>query len=754
MSHRKLSVLGACAALLLFAASASATPISAGQQVSGLLSASDPQVQDGSFADSYEFQGRAGEHVQITMRSSAFDTYLLIQGPGDFSSFNDDISGSDRNSQIDVVLPANGAYRITATSYTPKDTGAYTLSLNDLGQQTVSASRALTLSRAQNGQLRTGDPQLPNTGEFSNTYTFHGRAGQHVDITMSSTEFDPYLIVRGPGVQEDNDDASPGDTSHSRVTVTLPQDGDYTIVATSYAAGMTGSYQLMVAPAGAESAQTQTAADVTGNGSPPLIAGQQEQGSLRQGDQQLTSGEFFDVYRFLGQRGQHVTIDMSSDSFHPYLILRPPTAQQQDNDGGAGRTAEIDATLPEDGEYVVMATSHASGESGDYHITLNTTDEGGSVAVSETPHGGGAATGPRLQLGRATQGNLRDGDTTLSSGQYADTWTFEGHEGQSVSFDLTSTAIDPYLIVASPSGEQRVNDDIDDSNRNSHIQWRLPEDGVYQVTATSYDAHETGVYTLRAAIDNAPAPEQRGGAGRVHAVIVGISDYGDPGANLQYTADDARNMEAALRREGVLTGDSVVLTDAQATIANVQAAFQRVAAQAGPADTFLFFYSGHGDQGDEGTAPDQADRRMEYIVLRDGEVSAETMGQWFKSVHARLGLIALDSCFSGGFRTVISRPGLMGLFSSEEDLTSGVALKFQAGGYLSYFLTQGLQGQADDDGNHIVTAGELSDYLWRKFAREVDNEESWTINHQRNYQRLVVDRGGVKVDDVVIALNN
>src|SRR5262249_48883592 len=205
---------------------------------------------------------------------------------------------------------------------------------------------------------------------------------------------------------------------------------------------------------------------------------------------------------------------------------------------------------------------------------------------------------------------------------------------------------------------------------------------------------------------------------------------------------------------GVLTGDSVVLTDAQATVANVRAAFQRVAASAGPDDMFLFFYSGHGDQGDVGTAASEADRRMEYIVLHDNEVSAATISQWFDGVHARLGLIALDSCFSGGFRTVISRPGLMGLFSSEEDLTSGVAGKFQAGGYLSHFLTTAMSGEADDDGDHNITAGELSDYLWRKFATEVDNEEAWTINHQRNYQRLVVERGGTKADDVVIALNN
>jgi len=755
MARSILGLLGASAAFLLLVGVAAAVPISAGRQIAGTLASGDAQVSDGSFANTYELQGHAGEHVQITMRSSAFDTYLLIRGPGDFSSYNDDISAADHNSRIDVVLPADGTYQITATSYTPKDTGPYTLMVQDLGMQTAAEGPVGTINigQPQNGELRPGDGQL-HSGEYYNAYTFHGRAGQRLDVTMQSSDFDTYLMVRGHGVREDNDDATPGDTHHSHLVVTLPQDGDYLISATSYASGMTGRYQLAVnTPTSSAPALNQTA-DLSGRGSPPLAPGQIVNGSLRTGDTQLQTGEFADVYRFLGQRGQHVVIDMSSSQLHPFIILHPPTAPQVENDAGAGRSAEVDFVLPEDGEYVVGATTHAPGESGNYSLTLNTTDQGATVAVSETPHGGSGASGPLLPLGRAVQGNLRPGDTMLSSGQYADTWTFTGRRNQSVSFDLSSTALDTYLIVASPSGQRRENDDIDDNNRNSHISWRLPEDGAYLVTATSYGPHAAGQYTLRATIDNAPPPSQRGGAGRVHAVMVGISHYPGGQNDLQFTADDARNMERALRQEGVLTGESVVLTDAQATVANVRAAFQRVAAAAGPDDTFLFFYSGHGDQGAEGTAPNEADRRMEYIVLYDNEVSSATMSQWFKSVHARLGLIALDSCFSGGFRSVITRPGLMGLFSSEEDLTSGVAAKFQAGGYLSHFLITGLSGEADDDGDHRITAGELSDYLWRKFATEVDNEEAWTINHQRSYQRLVVDRGGVKVDDVVIALNN
>ncbi len=46
-------------------------------------------------------------------------------------------------------------------------------------------------------------------------------------------------------------------------------------------------------------------------------------------------------------------------------------------------------------------------------------------------------------------------------------------------------------------------------------------------------------------------------------------------------------------------------------------------------------------------------------------------------------LLVFDSCFSGGFgKDVIAAPGRMGLFSSEEDVTSMVADKFRQSRWL------------------------------------------------------------------------
>jgi hypothetical protein len=129
------------------------------------------------------------------------------------------------------------------------------------------------------------------------------------------------------------------------------------------------------------------------------------------------------------------------------------------------------------------------------------------------------------------------------------------------------------------------------------------------------------------------------------------------------------------------------------------------------------------------------------------------MARLFDRIHGEINIIALDSCFSGGFaKDVIVKPKRMGFFSSEEDLTSQVAGKFQAGGYLSYFFRKGLVGDANIfPRDRELTAGELSHYLIIKFAEEVGYVSSTNNEGSSNggFQHLVVDRGGVRSNTVI-----
>jgi len=190
----------------------------------------------------------------------------------------------------------------------------------------------------------------------------------------------------------------------------------------------------------------------------------------------------------------------------------------------------------------------------------------------------------------------------------------------------------------------------------------------------------------------------------------------------------------------------IVLTDAQATTANIRAAMERIASGIRPDDVLFFFYSGHGGQTDTSQDPRELDSRDEYLVAYDGELMDDELGRLFDAIGGRVALIAIDACYAGGFaKDVITRPGRVGILSSDEDVTSAVAGRFQAGGYLSHFLRLGIQGEADvDPGDGILSVGELTHYTWVQFGRHASD-----VRMSMGYQHLVVDRGAVPTTEVL-----
>ena len=701
----------------------------------------------------------------------------MVSGPGDFSEENDDGQDGDTSSALNLRLPASGTYRVMATSFEPGESGRYTLDFSDGGRGPgypgPGAGR-----RAQNNliepgttvrdSLDRGDATL-SSGEYADGWRLLGRRGQTYTLSLESGDFDPYLVVRGPGgLSEDNDDdpAQRG-SSDSRVTFTMPADGEVQVSATSYARGETGDYALTFEEEGGGYGRGPGRGSGYGQGPAgppagdvPIRVGESRDGRLGQGARQLDSGEYVNTFTLRGRRGQQLDLRLSSSEFDPYLQINGPgdfsAYNDDDVDAGDSRDSRLIVTLPADGAYRIAATSYEAGESGRYRLSVGDGAGYRPPAPDYEEYDDGVEEGGLIDVGDTVGGLLQSGDATLDSGEYVDTYRFTGRRGQRVAVELTSSAFDAYTILTAPSGEQVDNDDGEDGT-DSRLDTVLTENGEYTVAVTSFAAGETGSYRFSVTpSQGSPRQASVQGGPRVFAIMVGISDYGSEDMNLPYTDDDALKLAETLRREGVLNPSSVVLTNAQATVAGVRSAFQRVARQAGPDDLFLFFFSGHGDQ-TEGDVADvsafEPDGRTESIVLRDGSISDNEMARLFGTLRTRLSLLVLDSCYSGGFaRNVVDRPGVMGLFSSEEDLTSAVADKFEAGGYLAHFLRSGLSGEADGDGDAMVTAGELATYLRRQFVTEVEGVEAETAEGQRNYQNLVIDRGGVQIDDVVLRL--
>jgi hypothetical protein len=483
-----------------------------------------------------------------------------------------------------------------------------------------------------------------------------------------------------------------------------------------------------------------------------LATGQTVAGELTPNDAQRRSGKFEDVYVIQGRRGQRVDLRLASDAFDPYLVVNGPDGfnlSNDDEEGGRGSLhSRLVVELPADGAYRITATSFRGGETGAYRLS------------AATPSAGIAVTRPEpaqpIRLGAVVNGSLASGDGQRGEGAFVDNYRFTARRGERVRIELAADKLDTVLTLRHPDGTQDINDDTEGeggrTSTNSRIDTVLAEDGEYVISASSYRPGETGLYRLTLA-QSPGLPRQAAvpGGPRVIALLVGVSDY-ERTSDLANTDDDATELYDELRRAGMLHPASIVLTNSEATTKAVSDAFRRIAAASGPNDLFVFLFSGHGDQVDVPVSAAELDGRAETIELFDAPMTDAQLAPLFASVRSRMSMLVIDACYAGGFRSLVNRPNIVGMFSSEEDLTSLVASRFQAGGFLSYFLRTGITGEADDDGDRIVTAGELSTYVRRRFRREGDVPAT-TREDERNYQNILVERGGVHIDDVIVRLN-
>lgn len=260
------------------------------------------------------------------------------------------------------------------------------------------SAQRIALNRSVTGQLNDSSSVLPTDRSFFNAYTFEGRAGQQVEVEMSSNDVDPYLILLAPDGQNIAQDDDGAGGSNARLTATLPTNGIYTVLANTYNPGETGSYSIRLGTgnlarqqAGSSASQRPgsvaqrpgTSPSPSPSPSPtqpspsPRQTGRallEEQGNLGPGAPVLPSdGSFYREHRFQGREGQAITISLQSRDFVPFLIVVDPgdrvIAQSQDISQNSS-SSEVSLTLPTSGNYRIIANSYAPDGRGQYVLTV------------------------------------------------------------------------------------------------------------------------------------------------------------------------------------------------------------------------------------------------------------------------------------------------------------------------------------------------------------------------------------------------
>jgi hypothetical protein len=146
--------------LSFLAAVALATPVAAqqritpGQSVSGRIDSGDPIYRDGTPYEAYRFTARAGARYTITMRSSDFDSYLILFEGTDLtgaSTTTNDDGGGGLNAQIDHTTTRSGTWTILANTISASARGSFTLDLQEGGGSASGLKGSLATPAASGG---------------------------------------------------------------------------------------------------------------------------------------------------------------------------------------------------------------------------------------------------------------------------------------------------------------------------------------------------------------------------------------------------------------------------------------------------------------------------------------------------------------------------------------------------------------------------------------------------------------------------
>lgn len=217
-----------------------------GPIIQGRLVEDSNVLPDGSYYNAYSFEGQAGQSITLDMISNEVDPFLILIGPDEDGLFlQDDDSGGNYNAHLSLRLPSTGTYTVVANAYAEGEVGRYQLRLTEVGGTATSSTPDGVILREQ-GRLGPGNPTLQD-GSYFQEFNFQGQAGQRVRLRLVSNSFDTYLLLLDPAgnTLAENDDASPS-TSNSELIVTLPGDGQHTVIVNAYSQADQGEFLLVV----------------------------------------------------------------------------------------------------------------------------------------------------------------------------------------------------------------------------------------------------------------------------------------------------------------------------------------------------------------------------------------------------------------------------------------------------------------------------------------------------------------------------
>ncbi len=232
---------------------------------------------------------------------------------------------------------------------------------------------------------------------------------------------------------------------------------------------------------------------------------------------------------------------------------------------------------------------------------------------------------------------------------------------------------------------------------------------------------------------------------RSYALVIGISHYQNlpPEAQLKYPDRDADAVYTVLisQQGGQFPPENVhVLKDSDATLKNITDQLENwLPSAAKDDDRVLIYFAGHGfiSNGASYFAPYDLQRDnipgTAYPLSRLGTVIGS-------KIHAKWKVLLADACHSGAITPEADRAQVN---QSLLDLTKSLFVvtasrdreqSFEGPGWggghgiFTYYVVKGLEGEADTNGDGIVSAQELGDYVYANVSQATGQRQHPTFD--------------------------
>ncbi|MGZ9113226.1 MAG: PPC domain-containing protein [Brevundimonas sp.] len=361
-----LTAAGAGAYTLVVAEGPEPAPsqaIEIGATIQGELTASDGKSESGRPADAYRFSAREGQRVRIDMSSSDFDTYLQLFDDNRVSLAEDDDGAAEgTDSRLTFTVPRTGDYIVEARAFS-EDTGAYSLTIAEIEPERP--PQTLGFGETLQGEIGEGDSTDSEDRGFD-AYALSGLAGQRIQGIMRSGDFDTFLQIGRAGGEFEalaSDDDGLGEGTDSRLSYTLPEDGDYLLRALPLGTEGKGLYSLELVDRGPQPRP----------GS--LLVGGTARGTLTEADATAEDNSFYDAYHVALKEDEKVLITMVSNEVDSFVVVGsdkdgPFEVLGSDDDSLSDTHAKLEWTAPADGTYEIRAGTFQQGQTGAYALNV------------------------------------------------------------------------------------------------------------------------------------------------------------------------------------------------------------------------------------------------------------------------------------------------------------------------------------------------------------------------------------------------